>query len=260
MFYQKKTGMPEESELVLCTVSQIQYHSIFVTLDEYQGLSGMIHISEVAPGRIRNIRDYVKEGKVIVCKVLRINRERGQLDLSLRRVTDAQRRHKVNQIKHEQKAESIVEHVSKELKLTPEKLYAKIKEPIFKEYDFLYEAFVEVVEKDFKLTSLGIEANIAAKLEETIRQRIKPKEVMIGGKMTISTFAGNGVEIIKENLLKVKEVEGAEVTYLGGGRYKFLVKSKEYKEAEAILEDALETASAGLRKAGAEVEFARDSK
>ena len=58
----KKQGFPEESELVLCTVTSVQYHSVFVDIDEY-GKSGLIHISEVSPGRIRNIRDFVKEGK-----------------------------------------------------------------------------------------------------------------------------------------------------------------------------------------------------
>ena len=58
MLYQKK-GLPEESELVICTVTKIQYHSVFVKLDEFNH-SGMIHISEISPGRIRNIGDYVK--------------------------------------------------------------------------------------------------------------------------------------------------------------------------------------------------------
>ncbi len=103
----KKQGLPEEDELVLCTVTSVQHHSVFVNLDEY-GKTAMIHISEVAPGRIRNIRDYVKEGKVVVCKVLKIN-ERGNVDISLRRVTEAQRRAKINQIKQGQKIEKIVE-------------------------------------------------------------------------------------------------------------------------------------------------------
>jgi len=62
MFYKKK-GLPEENSIVLCTVKKILFHSIFVDLDEYQNQDGMIHISEIAPGRIRNIRDYVAEGK-----------------------------------------------------------------------------------------------------------------------------------------------------------------------------------------------------
>ena len=88
----KKKGFPEEDDIVLCTVKKILYHSVFVTLDEYDNLEGMIHISEIAPGRIRNIRDYVREGKKLVCKVLRVRKEKGHFDLSLRRVNEGQRR------------------------------------------------------------------------------------------------------------------------------------------------------------------------
>ena len=91
----KKQGLPEDDELVLCTVTKIHFHSVFVNLDEYN-MSAMIHISEIAPGRIRNIRDFVVEGKVIVCKVLRVDRERGHVDLSLRRVNDSQKRLKLD--------------------------------------------------------------------------------------------------------------------------------------------------------------------
>ena len=61
----KKHGFPEESEIVLCTVTKVQYDSVFVNLNEY-GKLGVIHISEISPGRIRNIRDFVKEGRIII--------------------------------------------------------------------------------------------------------------------------------------------------------------------------------------------------
>ena len=55
----------------MVTVTKIEYHSVFVELDEY-GKTALIHISEISPGRIRNIRDFVKvEDKKIVCKVLK---------------------------------------------------------------------------------------------------------------------------------------------------------------------------------------------
>ncbi len=74
MLYQR-TGYPEEEELLLCTVTKIFPHSVFVKMDEF-GRDAMIHISEVSPGRIRNIRDFVVEGKKVVCKVLRIDKEK----------------------------------------------------------------------------------------------------------------------------------------------------------------------------------------
>ena len=61
----RRSGFPQEHEIVLCTVNKILTHSIFVGLDEYDK-QGMLHISEVSPGRIRNLRDFVEEGKKIV--------------------------------------------------------------------------------------------------------------------------------------------------------------------------------------------------
>jgi len=98
--YYHKTGYPEEDELVFCTVNNVQYNSVFVKLDDYNK-TALIHISEVSPGRIRNIRDYVKEGKVVVCKILRVNEQRGHIDVSLRRVNESQRRMKVEERKAE---------------------------------------------------------------------------------------------------------------------------------------------------------------
>ncbi len=141
MLYQKD-GMPEEGELVLCNVTSVQHHSVFVRIDEYNKI-GMIHISEISPGRIRNIRDFVVEGKVIICKVLRINMERGHIDLSLRRVSEGQRREKVNEMKQEQKAEKIIEFVARDLKITKDELFEKIQENIFKNYPTVYLCFEE---------------------------------------------------------------------------------------------------------------------
>ena len=73
--YFKRQGYPQDSEIVVCKVTKVQFHSVFVNLEEY-GKSGMLHISEVSPGRIRNIRDYVVEGKIVVCKVLKIDEKR----------------------------------------------------------------------------------------------------------------------------------------------------------------------------------------
>ena len=73
----------EAGDVVLCTVDRIVGTTVFVNI-EGDG-EGSIVFSEIAPGRIRNIRDYVVPKKKIVCKVLRISGNR--MDLSFRRVT-----------------------------------------------------------------------------------------------------------------------------------------------------------------------------
>ena len=135
--YYRKSGYPSEHEIVLRTVTKVLYHSVFASLDEYDK-QGMLHISEIAPGRIRTLRDYVKEGKKIICKILKVNLEKGHIDLSLRRVNESQRREKNSQIKQEIKAEKIIENIAKDLKLDKVKLYDQISEKIFEKYEFIF--------------------------------------------------------------------------------------------------------------------------
>ena len=79
----------KENDLVLCAVDRIVGTIVFVKI-EGEKKEGSIILSEIAPGRIRNLREYVIPKKRIVCKVLRISSER--VDLSLRRVTPKEKK------------------------------------------------------------------------------------------------------------------------------------------------------------------------
>jgi len=257
----KKQGYPDEEELVLCTVTNVQHHSVFVNLDEYS-LSGMIHISEVSPGRIRNIRDFVKEGKVIVCKVLSINTERRNIDLSLRRVTEAQRRAKINEIKQVQKAEKIVEFIARKLGKDTNQLYADITSKVLDKYSNLYIFFEEVSQDEKLATQLGLSPDITLALLETIKTRIKPSSVEISGKLVLTSFESNGVETIKNILIATRntDMDKIAITYAGGGRYNLTVMATDYKTAEKVLSKATTTAIDMIEKKSGMGEFVRDDK
>ncbi len=256
----KKQGFPEESDLVLCTVTSVQFHSVFVDIDEY-GKGGMIHISEISPGRIRNIRDFVKEGKKIVCKVLRINIEKGYIDLSLRRVNESEKRRKIDEIKKEQNAEKIIEISAGKIGLKTEELYKEISDKIALNYASLHEFFEDASKDEKVLESLGIDKKHLKIIDETIRQRIKPTEVEIKGKLKITTFAPNGIEIIKESLKKAEEAGKGKISinYLGSGLYRFMIKASDYKEAEKLMKNATEGAINLVIKNDGVAEFNRES-
>jgi len=254
----KKEGLPEEGELLLCTVSDIQYHAVFVKLDEYGNQTGMIHISEISPGRIRNIRDFVTVGKKIVCKVLRINEEKRHIDLSLRRVNEGQKKEKINEIKQEQKAEKIIEFVASELKIKPTEFYAKIWQAVLsKDYPYLYSAFNEVVINDLKLESLGIDKNLAVPLEEIVRQRIKPPSVTIGGIMKIQTFKSDGIAFIKNLITPTLTSSDITIKYNGAGKYDLLVTKENYKEAEKVLKEVTDQYTKSCNSSDTTFEFIR---
>lgn len=249
----KREGLPEEEELVLCTVTAVQSHSVFVKLDEY-GKTGMIHISEVSPGRIRNIRDFVIEGKKIVCKVLNIDKVKGHIDLSLRRVNESQKKEKLSQIKQEQKAEKIIESIAKKLNKNVEEIYNLLAKNIFEKYNFMYECFHDIVKDAVNLVDLGIEKKLAEAVTETVKERIKPEKVEVKGELKLVSYAPNGIEIIKETLAKAKDVE---INYLGAGKYSVNVKADDYKTAEKILEKNVEVVIEFLKKNKGEASFER---
>jgi len=261
MLFAKK-GLPEEGDLLLCTVSKIYYNSVFVNLDEFPGKTGLIHISEVAPGRIRNIRDYVIEGKKIVCKVLRIDKEKGHIDLSLRRVAESQRREKIDEIKQEQKAEKIIEQLARETKQEMEPLYKEVAEKITAVYPSLFSGFMAVAFGEATLEEMGISKELVSPLTELITQRIKPPKVTVSGTVTIKTYAPNGIVLIKQTLEKVlkKEKEQVSISYLGAGKYYLIVTANAYKEAEALLKDLVALIAKEMKKCAHVVSFERKEK
>ena len=239
MFY-KREGIPEQDEIVLCKVTKIYPNSVFVQLLEYND-SGMVHISEVSPGRIRNLRDYVSIGRQIVCKVLRIDRERGHIDLSLRRVNSNQRREKLDEVKQEMKAESLMKNLSKKLKVPVDKIYRQVSEKVFEEYSHIYLCFKDVASEDADLKKTGIDQNIAEELTAAILDKFKPKKITIGGEITAKTYVSEGVEKVKKALTSIEKIsETITVYYLGGGRFKLTIEDFDYKPAEKNLKKILD--------------------
>jgi len=248
MFY-KKTGYPEENEIVLCTVRKILPHGVFVSLDEYKDKEGLIHISEISPGRIRNIRDFVKEGAKIVCRIIKINLEKNHIDLSLRRVTQSQRINKNTSYKQEQKAEKILELIAQNLNTNLEKIYSDVGNKLIENYGTLYEAFEQIREDPNILSSLKINQDIEKFLLKLIQEKIKKREVKISATITISSMLSNGVNIIKESLEKMK-ASNTTITYLGAPRYKFALIADNYKDAEKKLHELQSAAEKVIKGKG----------
>lgn len=234
MLYKKK-GLPEEDEIVLCKVTKLFPNSVFVDLLEYDN-SGMIHISEISPGRIRNLRDFVSLDRQIICKVLRIDREKGHIDLSLRRVNSLQRTAKLDEYKQELKSENLVQNLSKKLKKPVEQIYQKIAESVFKKYSHLYLCFKDVAAGNVDLEKIGVEKKLAEELTIAIIDKFKPLKVVIKNEINLKTYASDGVERIKAVLAQIEKVSPSfNLFYLGGGRFKLIAEDADYKSAEKKL-------------------------
>jgi len=237
MLYHRQ-GIPEENEIVLCKVSKIFPNSVFVDILEY-GKSGLIHISEIAPGRIRNLREYVTPDRQIVCKVLRIDREKGHIDLSLRRVNSHEQSEKLEEIKQELKAEQLVKNLSAKLKRPLPQVYQEITKGIFKEYLYLHPCFKDLAEgkKDLSaLGALGMEKTLAQELIAAVIEKFKPAKITLKGEIQLHSYHADGMERIKHTLLAIEKLSSTiKIAYLGAGRYHLIIEDFDYKPAENTL-------------------------
>jgi small subunit ribosomal protein S1 len=74
-------------EVVEATISQLSNFGAFARLEE--GLEGLIHISELAEGRVDRPGDIVKAGDKVKVRILRIDPENRRLALSLKRAAES---------------------------------------------------------------------------------------------------------------------------------------------------------------------------
>jgi len=223
----------EVGDNILCTVERIEKTIVFVKI-HYQGkeLEGSIVTSEVAPGRIRNIRRYVVPKKKIVCKVLRISPNK--IELSLRRVTQKDRKEVMERYKQEKSYASVIKSVLKD-KAKADKAVKSIEKQNTL-YDFLEEAKTSPNMLE-KMPEIGKEA--AKKILDIIMEEKKKKNIL-KKEFTLTTTLPNGLELIKKILLDAVKNSKAEIKYISKGKYSIKTESSDLKKADNQLRKILE--------------------
>ena len=257
----ERSGWPEESDLVVCTVKKVTDFGAFVELDEYAKKEGLIHISEVASGWVKYIRDHVREGQKIVCKVLYVDTAKHHIDLSLKDVNEHQRREKIQEWKNEQKAEKWIQYVAKTTKTEQEKLN-KLIELIYQNFGSVYSAFEKSRANGIStLTDLGISKEFAEAIKKVAEENLKKPQVEIAGYVDLTSSLPDGIEHIKKSLKAAGDIKEEnikiDISYTGAPRYRIHVIAPDYKKAESILKKSSQAAIEIIEKAGGTGEFHR---
>lgn len=229
---------PDEGELIVGTVHKVLNYGAFATLEEYPGKEAFIHISEVSSGWVKNIRDYVRENQKIVARVLRVNPRKGHVDVSMKRIREDQRTKKIQSWKIEQKAEKFLELVAKGMDKDLDTAYEEVGYKLMEIYGDIYGAFETAAEEGEKpLIEDGIGPEWAESIAEIAKKNITSPEVQISGYVDLKSYAPEGVYIIKK-ALKNAEADNIVVQCVGAPRYRLIVTSSDYIQAEKNLKDA----------------------
>ena len=255
-------GLPENGELVVCTVKSVKNFGAFVTLDEYDDKEGFIHVRDVATGWVKYIRDFVREGQKIVCKVLGVDSTKGHIDLSLKSVNEHQKREKIQQWKNEKKAEKLLEIVAERMDIDIDTAYKQFGEELLDAYETLYGAFESAVAYPDDFLS-EFKGEWTDTFMEVAKENVAAPMVQIDGILEMSSSAPNGMELIKNALiagLDAADSTGVEITCVGCPKYRVVVTAAEYKEAEDIMKTVTTTAINSLASNNGTAVLKRESK
>jgi translation initiation factor 2 subunit 1 len=254
-------GWPEYGDLVIATVNSVMDYGAYANLDEYNR-RGFLHISEISSARIRNVRDFVRENQKLVLKVLRVDKEKGHIDLSLRRVNKRERIEKVKSWKEDRKGVALLSAVADKAGLTKEQANQQIG-AVLEEKFGLYAGFEKVAKEGVSVvTELGIPENIAQIIVQVAEERIKVKMVKIRGVIEVRCPQRNGVKCIQDAFSKAKssQVKNAKVEFsvIAAPKYRVEVSADNWKRAEDLLEKVGEKVVANVVQAGGSGEFKRE--
>lgn len=249
----ENTSLPERGEIVLSTVRQITPHGIYVDLDEYNRMNGFLHISEISTGWVRNIERVAKVQQKLVLKVIRADRSRREVDLSLRQVTNEEKRTKLIEWKQKERAVTIAGSVKKKLALEDGQFNEYVGK-LEREYGSLYEALEAASKKGEKaFVDLGLPAPVEKEIIEAAREKIAAPRYEVGAIVEMSSRAPDGIQQIRNALdsaLATSSSAEIKVTYVGAPRYRLRVTADDYKQADKVMNSALERVQEHLGKHG----------
>jgi len=244
-------GLPEPGEVVICTVREITSHGMYVNLDQYNGMNGFLHVSEISTGWVRNIERVAKPQQKLVLKVIRADRIRKEIDLSLRQVTNEERRAKIIEWKKEEKALAIMNAVKNREGIADEKLREYIGK-LEEEFGTLYQALETAAKKGEKaFASVEIPSAVAKAVAEAAAEKIVPPRYEVGALVEVSSRTADGIEQVKKTLMAAANTSSSaeiRITYAGAPKYRVRITAEDYKQAEKVLDSVLEKVKDGTGK------------
>ncbi|KAL7913211.1 translation initiation factor 2, alpha subunit [Trichoderma velutinum] len=207
-FYEEK--YPEIDSFVMVNVKQIAEMGAYVKLLEYDNIDGMILLSELSRRRIRSIQKLIRVGRNEVVVVLRVDKEKGYIDLSKRRVSPedivkCEERYNKSKMVH-----SIMRHVAEKTQTPIESLYESIAWPLNRKYGHAIDAFKLSITNPEVWEEIQFPNQVVDdELKLYISKRLTPQPTKVRADVEVTCFGYEGIDAVK-TALRTAEAKNTE--------------------------------------------------
>eukprot|EP01083_Nonionella_stella_P031891 87244_1 len=198
---------PEVDDLVVVQVKSIVDMGAYCSLLEYNGIEGMILMSELSRRRIRSVNRLIRVGRQEIVAVLRVNKEKGYIDLSKKRVSPEEVLQIEEKWNKSKAVHSILRHVAKNTNYGVQELYERFGWPMASTFGHAYNGLKCAMEnRDEFLRQFDVPKEIYAILFKNIEKRLKQQVVTIRCPIECTCFEVEGILGIKKALKKGLEL------------------------------------------------------
>lgn len=201
-FYENQ--FPEIESVVMVNVRSIADMGAYVSLLEYNNIEGMILLSELSRRRIRSIHRLIRVNRNEVVMVLRVDKEKGYIDLSKRRVSPEDVAECEDRFNKAKAVHGVFRHVAERRKFYLEDLYERIGWPLYRKYGHAYDAFRLAISDDKNTGNPFEEIDVPQDLKDEIKtyilRRLAPQPIKIRSDIEVSCFTYAGIDAIREAL------------------------------------------------------------
>ena len=255
-FYESQ--FPDVDELVMVNVRNVETLGAYVTLLEYNNIEGMVLLSELSRRRIRSIAKLIRVGRQEVVMVMRVDKEKGYVDLSKRRVP-AEDVPKFNAHFAKSKAvHSIVRHVAMTTDYMLEDIYINVVWPLYKEFGHAHDAFKRAITDEAGVFGRFREAGMPDEIYEaimvSIRRKLAKTALKLRADVEVECFSEEGIDAIKAALIAGKECGTDDspiaIQLIAPPKYVLFVTSMDRTAGIALLTRALNTIETEIKARG----------
>eukprot|EP00529_Nitzschia_sp_RCC80_P025970 CAMPEP_0113461458 /NCGR_PEP_ID=MMETSP0014_2-20120614/11553_1 /TAXON_ID=2857 /ORGANISM="Nitzschia sp." /LENGTH=348 /DNA_ID=CAMNT_0000353223 /DNA_START=164 /DNA_END=1210 /DNA_ORIENTATION=+ /assembly_acc=CAM_ASM_000159 len=207
-FYENE--YPEIETVVMVNVRNIADMGAYVSLMEYENIEGMILLSELSRRRIRSIHKLIRVNRNEVVMVLRVDKEKGYIDLSKRRVSPEDVKACEERFNKAKAVHSVLRHLAERRKYFLEELYQRIGWPLYRKYGHAFDAFKLAISEDKSagdpFEDLDVAQDLKDELKSYILRKLAPQPIKIRSDIEVSCFTYEGIDAIREALIAGMEL------------------------------------------------------
>lgn len=192
---------------MMVNVRSIADMGAYVHLLEYKNIEGMILLSELSRRRIRSINKLIRVGRSECVVVIRVDKDKGYIDLSKRRVSAEEVKKCEEKFTRGKTVASILRHVGELLHYDSdeelEDLFHKTAwhfDEKHKASGGAYEAFKHAVNDASILDECNLDEKTKQVLIENINRRMMPQSVKIRADIEVSCYSYEGIDAVKKAL------------------------------------------------------------